>query len=153
MLTEPYDTPITGNEPWETRLTLVDQWLLQQPLLEAARRRGRCALPKAAGPMGHLRKRARREHCGALSVCGALERLRRVARGTVPGTVRAQTPYSATRSRPACRRPSLPISVVSESGAFAISLRTSPSPIRLNEPFELTVVARASHRTDAGLFP
>jgi hypothetical protein len=33
ILTDPHDTPISGNEPWETRLTLVDQWLLQQPLL------------------------------------------------------------------------------------------------------------------------
>jgi hypothetical protein len=34
VLTDPHDTPIQGNEPWETRLTLVDQWLLQQPLLK-----------------------------------------------------------------------------------------------------------------------
>lgn len=34
ILTDPHDTPIGGNEPWETRLTLVDQWLLQQPLLK-----------------------------------------------------------------------------------------------------------------------
>ena len=34
ILTDPHDTPISGNEPWETRLTLVDQWLLQQPLLK-----------------------------------------------------------------------------------------------------------------------
>jgi hypothetical protein len=33
-LTDPHDTPVQGNEPWETRLTLVDQWLLQQPLLK-----------------------------------------------------------------------------------------------------------------------
>lgn len=33
ILTDPHDSPIRGNEPWETRLTLVDQWLLQQPLL------------------------------------------------------------------------------------------------------------------------
>jgi hypothetical protein len=33
ILTDPHDSPIQGNEPWETRLTLVDQWLLQQPLL------------------------------------------------------------------------------------------------------------------------
>jgi hypothetical protein len=33
ILTDPIDTPISGNEPWETRLTLADQWLLQQPLL------------------------------------------------------------------------------------------------------------------------
>ena len=34
ILTDPHDTPIQGNEPWETRLTLVDRWLLQQPLLK-----------------------------------------------------------------------------------------------------------------------
>lgn len=33
ILTDPIDTPIAGNEPWETRLTLTDQWILQQPLL------------------------------------------------------------------------------------------------------------------------
>jgi hypothetical protein len=33
ILTDPIDTPILGNEPWETRLTLTDQWILQQPLL------------------------------------------------------------------------------------------------------------------------
>ncbi|MEJ0040309.1 MAG: CehA/McbA family metallohydrolase [Gammaproteobacteria bacterium] len=33
ILTDPIDTPIMGNEPWETRLTLTDQWILQQPLL------------------------------------------------------------------------------------------------------------------------
>ena len=35
ILTDPIDTPIAGNEPWETRLTLADQWLLQQPMLKA----------------------------------------------------------------------------------------------------------------------
>jgi hypothetical protein len=35
ILTDPIDTPISGNEPWETRLTLADQWLLQQPMLRA----------------------------------------------------------------------------------------------------------------------
>lgn len=34
ILTDPVDTPISGNEVWETRLTLQDQWLLQQPLLK-----------------------------------------------------------------------------------------------------------------------
>ena len=33
ILTDSIDTPIQGNEPWETRLTLTDQWILQQPLL------------------------------------------------------------------------------------------------------------------------
>jgi hypothetical protein len=36
LLTEPYETPITGNEPWETRQLLPQQWLLQQPLLRPA---------------------------------------------------------------------------------------------------------------------
>jgi hypothetical protein len=35
IVTDPIDTPILGNEPWETRLTLADQWLLQQPMLKA----------------------------------------------------------------------------------------------------------------------
>lgn len=34
ILTDPIDSPISGNEVWETRLTLQDQWLLQQPLLK-----------------------------------------------------------------------------------------------------------------------
>jgi hypothetical protein len=34
ILTDPIDTPVSGNEVWETRLTLMDQWLLQQPLLK-----------------------------------------------------------------------------------------------------------------------
>jgi hypothetical protein len=34
ILTDPIDTPVSGNEVWETRLTLQDQWLLQQPLLK-----------------------------------------------------------------------------------------------------------------------
>jgi hypothetical protein len=34
ILTDPVDTPIVGNEPWETRLTITDQWMLQQPLLK-----------------------------------------------------------------------------------------------------------------------
>jgi hypothetical protein len=37
----------------------------------------------------------------------------------------------------------VPNSIVTESGAFAMTLKTSPSPIRLNEPFELTVLVRA----------
>jgi hypothetical protein len=43
LLTEPYETPITGNEPWETRALLPAQWLLQQPLL-----RPRIAMADAA---------------------------------------------------------------------------------------------------------
>jgi hypothetical protein len=33
MLTEPID-PVTGPEPWETRLLLTEQWVLQRPLLK-----------------------------------------------------------------------------------------------------------------------
>jgi hypothetical protein len=33
ILTDPIDVPILYDEPWETRLTLSDQWILQQPLL------------------------------------------------------------------------------------------------------------------------
>ncbi len=33
ILTDPIDSPIVNNEPWETRLTLTDQWIHQQPLL------------------------------------------------------------------------------------------------------------------------
>jgi hypothetical protein len=33
MLTEPID-PVTGPEPWETRLMLTEQWVLQRPLLK-----------------------------------------------------------------------------------------------------------------------
>jgi hypothetical protein len=43
LATEPYETPITGNEPWETRALLPAQWLLQQPLL-----RPRIAMADAA---------------------------------------------------------------------------------------------------------
>jgi hypothetical protein len=34
MLTEPYETPITGNEAWENREVLTEQWRLQRPLLK-----------------------------------------------------------------------------------------------------------------------
>jgi hypothetical protein len=33
ILTDPIDTPIRENDAWETRLTILDQWILQQPLL------------------------------------------------------------------------------------------------------------------------
>ncbi|MDX3899242.1 MAG: CehA/McbA family metallohydrolase [Sphingobium sp.] len=33
MLTEPYETPVVGNEPWENRTILSEQWLQQRPLL------------------------------------------------------------------------------------------------------------------------
>jgi hypothetical protein len=33
MLTEPID-PVTGPEPWETRLLLTEQWVMQRPLLK-----------------------------------------------------------------------------------------------------------------------
>jgi hypothetical protein len=34
MLTEPYETPITGNEAWENREVLTEQWRKQRPLLK-----------------------------------------------------------------------------------------------------------------------
>jgi len=34
MLTEPYETPITGNEAWENREVLTEQWRAQRPLLK-----------------------------------------------------------------------------------------------------------------------
>lgn len=34
MLVEPYETPITGNEAWENREVLTEQWRLQRPLLK-----------------------------------------------------------------------------------------------------------------------
>jgi hypothetical protein len=33
MLTEQIE-PVTGPEPWETRLMLTEQWVLQRPLLK-----------------------------------------------------------------------------------------------------------------------
>ena len=33
MLTEPYEQPVVGNEPWETRSVLAEQWLQQRALL------------------------------------------------------------------------------------------------------------------------
>lgn len=33
MLTEPYETPIVGNEPWENRTILAEEWRQQRPLL------------------------------------------------------------------------------------------------------------------------
>jgi hypothetical protein len=33
LATEAYESPVAGNEPWETRAILPAQWLLQQPLL------------------------------------------------------------------------------------------------------------------------
>jgi len=33
ILTDQIDTPILYDEPWETRTTLLDQWIMQQPLL------------------------------------------------------------------------------------------------------------------------
>jgi hypothetical protein len=86
--------------------------------------------------MGHLRQDAR-EHCGALSLCVAL------LATALPCGGSAQ-PAHAGHVRPVARVPDarLPNSVVSEGGAFALALDTSPNPIRLNELFELTIVAR-----------
>ena len=88
--------------------------------------------------MGHVRQSSRREHRGALSLCVALLAV------SLPSAGRAQTPH-AHHMEPAARVPTarLPNSIVSEGGGFAITLATSPSPIRLNEPFELTVLVRA----------
>jgi hypothetical protein len=33
MLTEPYESPVVGNEPWETRNVLAEQWRQQRALL------------------------------------------------------------------------------------------------------------------------
>jgi hypothetical protein len=33
MLTEPYEQPVVGNEPWETRTVLAEQWLNQRALV------------------------------------------------------------------------------------------------------------------------
>jgi hypothetical protein len=33
MLTEPYEQPVVGNEPWETRTVLAEQWLQQRALV------------------------------------------------------------------------------------------------------------------------
>jgi len=33
MLTEPYEQPVVGNEPWETRNVLAEQWRQQRSLL------------------------------------------------------------------------------------------------------------------------
>ena len=88
--------------------------------------------------MGHVRQSARRQHCGALTVCVAL------LAASLPCVGRSQTAH-AGHAEPAARVPtaSLPKSIVSEGGAFAIAFETSPNPIRLNEPFELTVLVRA----------
>jgi hypothetical protein len=34
MLTEPYESPITGNESWENREVQTEQWRKQRPLLK-----------------------------------------------------------------------------------------------------------------------
>jgi hypothetical protein len=87
--------------------------------------------------MGHLRNRARREHCSALSVCIGL------LAAALPWDGRGQ-PQHAGHAVPAARVPKATLAgpVVSDSGAFALVLSTTPSPIRLNEHFELTVVVR-----------
>jgi hypothetical protein len=87
--------------------------------------------------VGHIRQSTGREHCGALSLCVAL------LAASLPSAGGAQAAH-AGHTEPAARVPaaSLPNSIVSEGGGFAITLATSPSPIRLNEPFELTVLVR-----------
>jgi hypothetical protein len=88
--------------------------------------------------MGNVRKRLGKEHGAALIRCFA------VLAVSLPGIGSAQAAH-ASHAAPAARVPTarLPASIVSEGGAFAMALATSPSPIRLNEPFELTVVVRA----------
>lgn len=88
--------------------------------------------------MGNVRQSSGREHRGALSLCVALLGM------LLPSAGRAQTEH-ADHAEPAARVPtvSLPSSIVSVGGGFALTLATSPNPIRLNEPFELTVLVRA----------
>lgn len=85
--------------------------------------------------MGNVRESA--GHRGALTLCLAL------LAAALPGAGRAQTPH-AGHAEPIARVPTamFPNSIVSEDRAFAMTLATSPSPIRLNEPFELTVLIR-----------
>jgi len=90
--------------------------------------------------MGHVRENAYREHRGALSVCAAL------LAALLPCAAGAQPAHAGHAGHAeAARVPTaqVPTSLVSENGSFAITLEASPSPIRLNEPFELTVAARA----------
>ena len=88
--------------------------------------------------MGHVRQSPYREHGGALSFCIALLAV------SLPSGGRAQAAH-AHHMEPAARVPTarLPNSIVSEGSEFAMTLATSPSPIRLNEPFELTVMVRS----------
>ena len=88
--------------------------------------------------MGHVRKSARREHCSALSVCIGL------LAAALPCAGRAQPAHAGHAPPAAPRVPTavLASQVVSDSGAFAIELMTSPDPIRLNEHFVLIVIVR-----------
>jgi hypothetical protein len=54
LLTEPYETPVTGNEPWETRQLLPQQWLLQQPLLRPAVNRADAAYQRLLEQWGRF---------------------------------------------------------------------------------------------------
>ncbi len=56
LLTEPYETPITGNEPWETRELLPQQWLLQQPMLRPAVNKADAAYQKLLDHWGTFAK-------------------------------------------------------------------------------------------------
>jgi hypothetical protein len=88
--------------------------------------------------MGHVRKSAcRREHRGALSLCIGL------LAASLPCAGRAQ-PAHAGHAPPAARVPTATLTseLVTDGGAFALELTTSPQPIKLNELFELTVVVR-----------
>lgn len=96
--------------------------------------------------MGHVRQSSCREHGGALSLCIALLAV------SLPGAGLAQTGHGG-HAPPTARVPTarLPNSIVSEGGEFAITLATSPNPIRLNEPFELTVMIRSLAPDGRGL--
>ena len=85
--------------------------------------------------MGDVRESAGRR--GALTLCLAL------LAAALPGAGAAQ-PAHAGQGQPAARVPTVlfPNSIVREDRAFAMTLATSPSPIRLNEPFELTILIR-----------
>lgn len=92
--------------------------------------------------MGHFRESPRREHCGALSFLLA------ALAASLPCGGHAQGSHAghAMTSAPVARVPSATLTseVVTDAGAFRLELRTSPQPVELNEPFELTVVVHAA---------
>lgn len=49
MLTEPYETPVIGNEPWENRTILSEQWLQQRQLLRPEIEKARAAYQSLLG--------------------------------------------------------------------------------------------------------